>query len=126
MKSLSPVLLIVSRAALLLISAIEPSQAASGGARLYDGTWSVVVQTTRGDCPVALRAGVRIVAGRLLADDQAYAVEGRVSPDGSVRVKVSAGSQAAGGFGRLSQNAGQGLWRTRSGECAGKWTAARE
>jgi hypothetical protein len=126
MKSLSPVLLIVSRAALLLISAIEPSQAASGGARLYDGTWSVVVQTTRGDCPVALRAGVRIVAGRLLADDQAYAVEGRVSPDGAVRVKVSAGSQAAGGFGRLSQNAGQGLWRTRSGECAGQWTAARE
>jgi hypothetical protein len=110
----------------LLISAIEPSQAASGGARLYDGTWSVVVQTTRGDCPVALRAGVRIVAGRLLADDQAYAVEGRVSPDGAVRVKVSAGSQAAGGFGRLSQNAGQGLWRTRSGECAGQWTAARE
>jgi hypothetical protein len=126
MKNLSRVFLIVSRAALLLMSASEPSQAASGGANLYDGTWSLVIQTTRGDCPVAIRAGVRILAGRVLADDQAYAVDGRVSPGGAVRVTVAAGNQAAGGFGRLSHNAGQGLWRTRSGECAGQWTAARE
>jgi len=73
-----------------------------------------------------LRAGVSVLAGRVLSKDQSYAVDGRVAPNGAVRVQLSAGSQAAGGFGRLSRNAGQGLWRTRSGECSGQWTAARE
>ena len=33
-----------------------------------------MIQTTRGDCPAAIRAGVRILAGRVLAEDQSYSV----------------------------------------------------
>jgi hypothetical protein len=113
-------------AASLIAGASLPSQArpqrASGP---YDGEWSVVIQTTRGDCPAAIRAGVRILAGDVLAEDQSYSVAGHVAADGAVRVSMSAGSQAAGGFGHLWRNAGQGLWRTQSGECSGQWSAAR-
>jgi hypothetical protein len=126
MTRLSRKLLIASRVALLVLSATEPSQAAPRGTSPYDGAWSVVIQTSQGNCPSAIRAGVSILAGRLLSKDQSYAVDGRVAPNGAVRVQVSAGSQAAGGFGRLSRNSGQGLWRTKSGECSGQWTAARE
>jgi hypothetical protein len=122
----------LSRAASIFLAAAVlggtslPSQAApSRSAAAYDGEWSVVIQTTRGDCPAAIRAGVRILAGRVLAEDQNYAVAGRVAANGAVRVNVAAGGQSAGGFGRLSRNVGRGLWRTRSGECAGQWTAAR-
>ena len=123
---LRAIFIIFISAALLIAGASVPSQATpqrSSGP--YDGEWSVVIQTTRGDCPAAIRVGLRILAGRVLAEDQSYSVAGRVAANGAVRVRVSAGSQAAGGFGHLWRNAGQGLWRTPSGECSGQWSAAR-
>jgi hypothetical protein len=95
------------------------------GIGIYDGDWSVLIETTRGNCPPALRAGVRIIGGRILAEDQSYQLNGEVASGGDVRVTVSAGGQNAGGFGRLSRDSGRGLWRTRSGECSGQWSAAR-
>jgi hypothetical protein len=95
------------------------------GTSIYDGEWSVLIQTTRGSCPAALRAGVRILGGRILAEDQSYQLNGQVASGGDVRVTVSAGGQSAGGFGRLSRDSGRGLWRTPSGECSGQWNAAR-
>ena len=95
------------------------------GTRSYDGAWSVVIETTRGSCPSAVRASLRISGGLLLADDQSYQLNGRVAPGGAVRVTVSAGGQSAGGSGRLSRAGGRGWWRTRSGECSGQWTAER-
>jgi hypothetical protein len=95
------------------------------GIGIYDGDWSVLIETTHGNCPPALRAGVRILGGRLLAEDQSYQLNGEVASGGDVRVTVSAGGQSAGGSGRLSRDSGRGLWRTPSGECSGQWTAAR-
>jgi hypothetical protein len=115
---------------LLGATAIQPSYAAHRsiarrGTSAFDGIWSVVMQTTRGDCPAAVRAGVRILGGRLSAEDQSYELDGRVAPSGAVRVIVSAAGQTGGAFGRLSREAGRGRWRTTSGKCAGEWTAAR-
>jgi hypothetical protein len=96
-----------------------------GHARVYDGAWSVVIETTRGTCPAAIRTRVHIVAGRLLPDDRSYRLAGRVSANGAVRVTVSAAGQSAGGSGRLVRNVGRGLWRASSGECSGQWSAQR-
>jgi hypothetical protein len=129
MISLSRSVVINSCAALLIAGATLPSEAANQlaqrGASPYDGVWSIVIQTTRGDCPAAIRAGVHISGGHVLANDISYSVEGHVAPNGALRVNVSAGGQGAGGFGHLSRNTGQGSWRTRSGECSGRWTAER-
>ena len=95
------------------------------GIGIYDGGWSVLIQTTRGNCPPAVRAGVRIFSGHILAEDRSYQLNGEVASGGYVRVTVSAGGQSAGGFGRLSRDSGRGLWQTRSGECSGQWDAAR-
>lgn len=124
--------LIVSAAfgASLVIMAGVPSEAAHRiiphrGTSAYDGDWSVLIQTTRGNCPPAFRAGVVILDGRVLAEDPSYQLNGVVASGGGVRVTVSAGGQSANGFGRLSRASGAGLWRTPSGQCAGQWTAAR-
>jgi hypothetical protein len=123
-------IVIVTFAALVSAAVNQPTYAAQRsvarrGANVFDGIWSVVMQTTRGDCPAAIRAGVRILGGRLSAEDQSYRLDGRVAPSGAVQVTVSAAGQAGGAFGHLSREAGRGYWRTSSGECAGEWTAAR-
>jgi hypothetical protein len=110
---------------MMLGSPSQGAQRIAHKANVYDGDWSVLIQTTRGNCPPAFRAGVRIAGGHLLPEDQSYQLNGEVSAGGAVRVTVSAGGQSAGGSGRLTHNTGNGLWRTQSGECSGQWAAAR-
>lgn len=90
----------------------------------FDGEWSVVVRTLRGDCGEALRYSVRIVGGRVVSADQGRA-GGAVAPNGAIRVVVAEGDRTASGSGRLVGNAGSGHWRTDRGECSGQWTAER-
>jgi hypothetical protein len=119
---------VMTVAALLLASGSLPSDAvARQQARVtaFDGQWSVVVYTLQGDCDRALRYSVRIVAGRVQADDQSYQAAGVVAPNGTIRVVVAEGGRSASGSGRLSGNSGRGQWRTSSGECAGQWMAER-
>jgi hypothetical protein len=110
---------------MMLGSPSQGAQRVAHKARVYDGEWSVLIQTTRGNCPPSFRAGVRIAGGILLPEDQSYQLNGEVNAGGAVRVTVSAGGQSAGGSGRLTHNTGSGLWRTQSGECSGQWAAAR-
>lgn len=130
MKKLMRTVGVITFAALVGATASVPTYA--GGrtfshhaTRTFDGTWSVLLQTTRGNCPPAVRAGVQIIDGRLSAEDQSYGLDGRVAPGGAVRVTVSTAGQGGGAFGRLSRAAGRGRWQTWSGECSGEWTAAR-
>jgi hypothetical protein len=108
---------------LLITSAGVPSEAVAAGN--FDGSWSVVISTLRGDCGSALRYGVRIVGGRVVGEDQSYQVAGVVNPSGAIRVMVAEHGRSASGIGRLRGNAGSGVWRTASGECSGQWAASR-
>jgi hypothetical protein len=110
-------------AGLLITSTGVSSEAVA--ANNFDGSWSVVINTLRGDCGSALRYGVRIVGGRVVGEDQSYRVAGAVNPSGAIRVVVAEGGRSASGTGRLRGNAGGGVWRTSSGECSGQWAASR-
>jgi hypothetical protein len=112
MTSLLATVFSVPRAALLVVTANLQAQAANqrahGGESFYDQVWSVMIQTTRGDCPAAARAGVRISAGRVPPKDAGCSIEGHVAPNGALRVNVR---PAAGGFVHRSPNVGRKLWR---------------
>jgi hypothetical protein len=127
MTSLRCIISSISMAILLSATASLPSNAAprSRGAGGFDGLWSLMVETTRGSCPAAVRAGARILGSQVLAEDPSYRIDGRVARDGAVRVTVFAAGQSGGAYGRLSGEAGRGLWRTSSGDCSGTWTAER-
>ncbi len=127
MKNVLRSIFLATATALLVTSASVPSQAAAQIARAssFDGNWSVVINTLRGDCGSALRYSVRIIGGQVLGLDQNAQVAGVVNASGLIRVAVAQAGRSASGAGRLAGNYGSGLWRTSSGECSGQWTAAR-
>jgi hypothetical protein len=94
----------------------------------YDGTWSVVIITDRGECDRAYRYSVNVRNGFVTyGGDLSVNLSGRVANNGRVNVRVSSGNQYASGSGRLSSNYGGGTWRGQGslGVCAGRWTAER-
>jgi hypothetical protein len=114
----------VSASVLSLLCAA--SVATTAAARTpYDGAWSVLIVTQRGNCDRAYRYGIQIVDGNVHYNGGMVSFSGRVTVKGAVRVTVSAGSSRADGSGKLARNTGQGNWRGRSGNdaCSGYWTA---
>jgi hypothetical protein len=90
----------------------------------YDGTWSVLVMTQKGDCDPGYRYPIRIANGQLVnAGDNAFTITGKVADTGAITVIVSAGGKSATGIGRLAGNEGGGQWT--GGACSGSWTAER-
>jgi hypothetical protein len=95
---------------------------------IYDGRWSVLIMTDRGNCDTGYRYAVNIVNGRILnAGSESFAINGRVWPNGAVRVSVARGGQHAEGSGRLSQDYGSGVWQGvgSAGVCVGRWQTER-
>lgn len=92
----------------------------------FDGNWSVLIITTKGDCDRGYRYPVRIVNGKVgYAGEASFTVKGDVDDKGAITVTVARGDQYARGSGTLSGASGSGAWKTGGGECSGEWTAER-
>ena len=94
----------------------------------YDGSWIVAINTESGPCDPQYQFGVQIINGNVVAEIGTPAnLQGRVAPNGFVRVSVAAGGQQADGEGRMSRSVGTGTWRGQGpgGICAGNWEAVR-
>jgi len=90
----------------------------------YDGVWSVLVHTEKGDCDPGYRYPIRIANGHLInAGDNAFTISGAVAPTGAITVTVSAAGKSASGSGHLAGAEGSGSWA--GGACSGSWTAER-
>lgn len=112
--------------AAVAIAAAAGLTSAPAAAASFDGNWSVLIVTQKGLCDAAYRYGLSIRNGVVFYEGSAPVnVSGRVSGNGSVSVRVWAGSQSATGSGRLARGAGRGSWRGvgSSGTCSGYWTA---
>jgi hypothetical protein len=113
-----------SVAAAALLTAPLPAMAQGA----FNGTWSVLIITSSGDCDRAYRYPVRVANGRVTYGGQAdFNVSGRVAGNGAVNVTVSKGNQRANGSGRLAGGSGSGTWRGTGnvGTCSGTWTAEK-
>ncbi len=90
----------------------------------FDGEWSVVIVTSKGDCERSYRAPITISNGNFVnVGVNMVDVSGNVRPDGRLTVRVSRGQSSAVGLGRLTATSGGGSWK--GGACAGTWTAVR-
>jgi hypothetical protein len=110
--------------ALICLAVANPGFARSN----FDGEWSVVIITRDGACTPTLRYPLAISNGIVgNAGDTPVTVQGRVTPNGSVRVVVQSGGSWADGSGRLSTATGSGVWRGQgtAGMCQGTWQAER-
>jgi hypothetical protein len=116
MKNLSRPLLAPILAAVLLLACNPTNAAHRSGGSVYDGTWSVVIYTERGNCG-SVRAAVRIADGRVISEDQSYQSNGAVGANGVIRASVAGSGLSASGSGRLSSNSGAGRWSSSRGDC---------
>lgn len=107
------------------LGAVSAVFAAPASARPgYDGSWSVLIVTEKGNCDRAYRYALKINNGQIAyAGESAFNVSGRVQPNGAISVSVGRGEQQANGTGRLSDKDGSGRWT--GGECSGTWQAER-
>lgn len=123
--------MVVARTTIPLIAglALASAFASPAPARTnFDGNWSVLIVTQSGPCDRAYRYGLSIRNGAVFYEGSlSVNLTGRVSNNGQVSVRVSAGSQGASGSGRLSRDSGSGKWRGTGsmGSCSGTWTADR-
>jgi hypothetical protein len=103
-----------------VVAASAPVQATGN----YDGKWSVVIVTEKGDCDRAYRYPIDIRNANLVnAGDTSFDISGKVQGNGAVAVRISYGQKSASGSGHLSGNSGEGRWA--GGSCAGTWSAER-
>ncbi len=93
----------------------------------FDGAWSVLIVTTKGDCDRAYRYGVTIANGDVVYDGGIVNLSGRVGGNGAVRVTLTSGNARANATGRLNRSVGSGGWYGTSGQsrCSGYWQASR-
>jgi hypothetical protein len=108
----------------MLAATATLSATKSFAAPRYDGTWSVLVMTQKGDCDPAYRYPIRISNGTLVnAGGNPFTITGKIAQTGALTVTISAGGKSATGSGRLSGDMGIGSWT--GGACSGSWTAER-
>jgi hypothetical protein len=114
--------------AFLVLAGIASTAGTAFARSIYDGPWSVLIVTKSGSCDPTYRYGVQISDGMVAYDGGGpISMQGRVTPNGAVRVIVTAGSQWADGSGKLTRNRGGGVWKGQgmSSACAGIWQAER-
>lgn len=116
--------------ALTLASAVAVSRAPSARAAAgYDGNWSVLIITEKGDCDTAYRYAVGVSNRQIhYVGEAGIDMTGTVTPAGAVKVTIKLGDKGANGTGRLSANTGAGRWQGAAGSgaaCAGRWEAER-
>src|ERR1043165_7966385 len=103
LRALSGLLAVFVLAASLAAPADARTHARAAAPRAggYDGNWSVLIVTQSGSCDRAYRYGVAIRGGRVVYEGSAGVnVDGRVSGNGAVSVRLWAGSSSASGVGR--------------------------
>jgi hypothetical protein len=113
---------------ILVLAGIASTTRTAFARTIYDGAWSVLIVTMNGSCDPSYRYGVRISDGVIRYDGIGlFTVEGRVTPNGAVRVIVTSVSQWADGSGKMTRNRGGGVWKghSMSSACAGTWQAER-
>jgi hypothetical protein len=115
-------------AASLLSGSLAILPADEARAASFDGHWSVLIVTQKGDCDAAYRYEVRIAGGAVsYAGTGDFTASGRVNAGGGVNVSIRRGNQSANGSGRLRGNSGAGSWSGKSptAACSGRWEAER-
>jgi hypothetical protein len=112
----------------ILVAAWLGGPATRASAASYDGNWTVLIVTEKGDCDRAYRYEVSVAGGRVrYAGDNDFNLGGTVAADGAVQVSIRRGNRGASGSGHLTDQTGEGIWHGigSSGGCSGRWEAER-
>lgn len=107
----------------IIASALVMGAGIAPVAASFDGTWTVSIITTKGECDQGMALPIKISAGRIASSVSEVGVTGRVAEHGGITVTVIQGIKRAFGIGKLAEASGSGTWR--GGPCSGTWTASK-
>jgi hypothetical protein len=112
--------------ATLAMAAAPGTADAAGRLGAYNGTWTTVFATTRGNCSSGYSVPFT-VNGNRVSSAGGGRVSGSINRGGAVAVQVSVGASRASGGGRLAGNSGAGSWSgiITGDRCSGTWQATR-
>ena len=112
--------------AVLATAAAPGSANATARAGAYNGTWTTVFATKRGNCSSGYSVPF-MVSGSRVSSAGGGRVTGSINGAGRVAVHVSVGASQASGGGRLVGNSGAGSWSgiITGDRCSGTWQATR-
>ena len=118
--------MIVATALAAVVAMPDSADAARRVAGPYDGVWTTVFATTRGNCSSGYSVPFTVARGRVLSAGGGR-VSGSIGRRGSVAVSVSVGASHASGGGRLAGNYGAGHWSgiITGDRCSGTCQATR-
>jgi hypothetical protein len=93
----------------------------------YDGLWSVVVYTARGQRDPSYRISGAITNGEISYAYGSLEVKGHVEPSGATHVHVTYGDAHGEAHGQMTATHGSGTWSGNgpNGHCSGTWNATR-
>ncbi|MBR1123455.1 hypothetical protein JQ628_18165 [Bradyrhizobium lablabi] len=113
-------------AAAVAVTALPGTADAARRGSAYDGTWTTVFATTRGNCSSGYSVPFLVTGGRVSSAGGGR-VSGSVNRAGGVAVAVQVGASHASGGGRLVGNSGAGRWSgiITGDRCSGTWQATR-
>ena len=105
---------------------LAPSGAAQAQ-QTFDGRWSVLLETQKGECDKAYRYPVAVENGIVrYVGEAGFNATGKVGSNGSVQGSVSIGQTRASVNGRLTGSSGSGTWvLSGSRNCSGSWSAEK-
>jgi hypothetical protein len=117
----------ISRSALAAGLSLAAVSTGALAQQQFDGRWSVLVVTERGECDKAYRYPVAIDNGRVsYAGEASFNITGQVSRNGAIQGNIAQGQTKADVRGKLAGSAGSGTWTiTGARNCAGSWSAER-
>ena len=112
------------RASTLAVVCVAALATESPARTPFDGAWSVLIVTTKGDCDRAYRYGVTIDNGNVVYDGGVVNLYGRVGGNGALRVTLTSGNARANATGcqnrrRYSPHGVPGPTRVSSGSGGG-------
>ena len=118
--------MLVATALAAVVAMPDSADAARRVVGRYDGVWTTVFATTRGNCSSGYSVPFTVARGRVLSAGGGR-VSGSIGRQGSVAVSVSVGASHASGGGRLAGNYGAGRWSgiITGDRCSGSWQATR-
>ena len=117
---------LLAAAAIAVVAMPGTADAARRVGGAYDGTWTTVFATTRGNCSSGYSVPF-LVSGTRVSSAGGGRVSGSVGRGGSVAVAVQVGASHANGGGRLVGGYGSGRWSgiITGDRCSGTWQATR-
>lgn len=110
----------------VVVAAVLAATPALAFSSKFDGSWSVDLRTTVGECQQELAGEVTVQEGRIVASSgENIEAWGYIEDTGTVVARFTQGQAMLRASGAIKGAKASGAWSSNTNYCGGTWTALR-